>query len=129
MIACEGLHPLLVVGGALARDFLADSADPVQIGEEVYDVLRPGEQRHMAQDDDAVETVVYKCQQATKQPHEIFRRSCGSLAFCVATRTSEGDRWRSKKFKFFCLDLVLCPVNNLFNLPRKFGTMPPDGQT
>ena len=62
MIAGEGLDPLLVCGGALAQDFLAEDADPMHIAEEVHDVFRAGEQRHVAQDDDPVETVVYENQ-------------------------------------------------------------------
>jgi len=31
------------------------------------DVFRPDQQRHISQDDDAVETVIYEGQQATKQ--------------------------------------------------------------
>jgi len=89
MIARKGLHPLVVIGGALAQDFLADGADPVHLAEEVHNVFQAREQRHMAQDDDAVKTVVYESQQAPKPPHEIFHRSSCSLAFCVATRASD----------------------------------------
>jgi len=39
------------------------------------DVLRAREQGQMAEDDDAVETVVYECQQATKPPRKFFYAS------------------------------------------------------
>jgi hypothetical protein len=44
----------------------------------------------MARDDDPIEIVVYECQQIAEQPHEIFHRSSCSLAFCVATKASDG---------------------------------------
>jgi len=78
VIAGEGLNPLVVLDGALAQDILGDGADTVHVTEEVHNVLRPGEQWQMAEDDDAVETVVYECQQAAKQPRKFFHRSSSS---------------------------------------------------
>jgi hypothetical protein len=43
----------------------------------------------MAEDDDAVETVVYECQQAAKQPRKFFHRSSSSLALELASRASD----------------------------------------
>jgi hypothetical protein len=45
----------------------------------------------MAEDDDAVETVVYECQQAAKQPRKFFHRSSSSLALELANK-SMGQR-------------------------------------
>jgi len=44
----------------------------VQIAEEVDDVLRPGQQGDVAENDNAVEAMVYKSQQAAKQRREQF---------------------------------------------------------
>ena len=38
----------------------------MHVTEEVHDVLWPGKQWQVAEDDDAVETVVYQCEQAAK---------------------------------------------------------------
>ena len=52
----------------------------------MHDVLRAREQGQMAEDDDAVETVVYESQQAAEQPRKFFHRSSSSLALEVASR-------------------------------------------
>src|SRR5438270_9672949 len=70
VITGEGVDPLVIFGGTLAQGVLGDGADTVYVAEEVHDVLRAREQRQMAADDDAVETVVYERQQAPKQPGE-----------------------------------------------------------
>ena len=41
MIAGEGVHPTLVVGRALAQDFLADYGNADNLTEEVHHLLRP----------------------------------------------------------------------------------------
>jgi len=46
----------------------------VHVAEEMDDVFRPRQQRQVSLDDDAVETVVYKSQQAAKQLVEEFHR-------------------------------------------------------
>ena len=53
------LHPAVVILGALTQDFFADGLDVVNVAEEMDDVLRAGEQGQMAEDDDAVEAVIY----------------------------------------------------------------------
>ena len=57
--AGKSLHPAVVVIGALTQDFFADGLDLMNVPEEVDDVLRPREQGQMAEDDDAVEAVIY----------------------------------------------------------------------
>ena len=90
MIAGESLDPLVVLGGALAQDLLGNGADAVHVAEEVHDVFRAREQRQMAEDDDTVETVVYECEQAAKQPREFFHRSFCFLALELAPRAWDG---------------------------------------
>ena len=76
MVAGERFHPLLVFAGPLAQGFLGDGVHPVHVAEEMDDVLGPCQQRQVALDDDAVETVVYKSQQAAKQLGELFHGNC-----------------------------------------------------
>ena len=54
------------------------------------------EQGQMAEDDDAVETVVYECEQAPKQPGKLFHRSSPSPALGWHREHGTEDRWRSK---------------------------------
>jgi len=88
-IAGEGIHPPVILGGPLAQDFLGDGSHAVHVTEKVHDVFRPRQQRQVAQDDDAVETVVYQGQQAAKEPDEIFHRSSSSFALASTTRASD----------------------------------------
>jgi len=44
------------------------------VAEEMHDVLGPGQQRQVSLDDDAVETVIYKNQEACKELREGFHR-------------------------------------------------------
>jgi len=75
MVACEGLHPQLVLSGPLGQSLFRDGADSVYIAEEMDDMFRTCQQRQISLDDDAVETVVYKNQQAAEQLAEDFHRS------------------------------------------------------
>jgi hypothetical protein len=79
VIPGEGVHPLLVLAGPLPQDFLGDGSHAMHVTEEMYDVFWPRQQRQMAQDDDPIKTVIYKCQQLSKELDEIFHRS-SSLA-------------------------------------------------
>jgi hypothetical protein len=58
MIACVGLHTVLVVGGALAQDLLADHRNADDLVEEVYHPLGARQSAQVAVYDDAVEAVV-----------------------------------------------------------------------
>ena len=62
MVAGEGLHPTLILIGPFGQGLLGDGINPMHIAEEMDDVLGPRQQRQVALDDDAVETVVYKSQ-------------------------------------------------------------------
>ena len=55
----KSLHPAVVIMGALTQDFFADGLDLVNVAEEVDEVLWAGEQRQMAENDDAVEAEIY----------------------------------------------------------------------
>jgi hypothetical protein len=59
MVASEGLHPMLVVLCSLPQRLLGNGVDAVHVAEEIDDVLGTSEQREIALDDDAIETVVY----------------------------------------------------------------------
>ena len=72
LLAGERLDPFLVVSGSFAQDLLGDRVDPLDVPKEVDDVLRAGQQRQAPLDDDAVETVVYKSQQAAQQTGRRF---------------------------------------------------------
>ena len=67
MIACEGFHPVLIVGGALAQDLPADHGNPNDLMEEVHHPLGPRQPAEVAVYDDAVEAVVDEGQQAAEQ--------------------------------------------------------------
>src|SRR5882762_3407076 len=63
MIAGEGFHPVLVVGGALAQDLLADDRYADHLTEKMHDLLGPREPAEVAVNDNAVEAVVDEGQQ------------------------------------------------------------------
>jgi len=58
-----------------------EGIDPVHVAEEMDDVLGPRPRRQVALDDDAVETRVYKSQQAAEQLAEGSIGLLGALAF------------------------------------------------
>ncbi len=61
-----------VFDGPLPQDFLGDGHAAMHAADEVHDVLWTGQQRQVAEDDDAVETMVCECQQVTKQFPQIL---------------------------------------------------------
>jgi hypothetical protein len=67
MIACEGFHPVLVVGGPLVQDLPADHGNADDLMEEVHHPLGPRQPAEVAVYDDAVEAVVGEGQQAAEQ--------------------------------------------------------------
>ncbi len=75
VIAGEGLDPALIVTGAPREHLLGDRRHPDHLAEEVHDLLGPRQPGQVPMDDNAVETVVYKHQQAAKQLREPFHRS------------------------------------------------------
>jgi hypothetical protein len=58
MITREGLHPVLVVGGALAQNFLAHHWNAEHVMEEVHHLLGPRQGAEIIVNDNAVEAVV-----------------------------------------------------------------------
>ena len=75
MVAGERFHPLLVFVGPLGQGLLGDGTNPLHIAEEVNDVRGTRQQREISLNDDAIKTVVYKNQQASKQLAKRFHRS------------------------------------------------------
>src|SRR3954453_17497733 len=63
----ERIDPAVVFIGPFSQHVLCDRSLLVQIAEEMNNVLRPCQQRNVAQNGNAVETVVYKSQHAAKQ--------------------------------------------------------------
>ena len=72
VVAGKGFHPVLVVGGALAEDFLAQDGDTEELAKEMNDLLRSRQAAQVAVDDDSVEAVVDKEQQPAEKLREPF---------------------------------------------------------
>ncbi len=72
MITREGFHPVLVVGGALAQDFLAHHRNAEHLTEEVHHLLGPRQGAEVTVNDNAVEAVVNKRQEVAEQRGEYF---------------------------------------------------------
>src|ERR1700674_3273870 len=87
LVARERVDPAVVLVGPLAQRLFRDRIRPMNIAEEVHDVLRSRQERHVPEDDHAVEAVVYKHHQAAKQLGEGFHRSPPEV-FVSATRSS-----------------------------------------
>ena len=66
MVAGAGLGPAPVNCGAPGQDFLADHRNTQDLPEEVDHLLRSGQAAQVTVDDDAVETVIDKCQVTPK---------------------------------------------------------------
>src|SRR6266436_2423252 len=75
MIAGEGFHPGLVVGGPLAQDLLADHWNADHLTEEMHNLLRARETAEVDVNDNAVEAVVDKGEQVAEQLSEQFHGS------------------------------------------------------
>jgi hypothetical protein len=67
MIAREGVHPVLVVRGALAEDLLADDRYADHVTEEVHHLLGSRQPAEVTVNDNAVEAVVDEGQQIAEQ--------------------------------------------------------------
>src|SRR5437660_588837 len=67
----------------------------MHVAEEMDDVLGPRQQRQIFLDDDTVETVVYKSQQAAEQLAEGFHRSSPGAGLDTHDHRTEG-RWKSR---------------------------------
>ena len=75
VVASVAFHPSPILQGSLGQDLRRNRILTMHIPEEVNNMLRPRQQRQVALDDDAVETVIYKNQEAFKELREDFHRS------------------------------------------------------
>jgi hypothetical protein len=87
VVAGEGLDPLLVVLRALGQRLLGEGVEAVHIPEEMHDVLGARQEGQVTLNDDAVETVIYKQEQAAKQLGEGLHRPPPRI-LASATRSS-----------------------------------------
>ena len=69
MVAGIGFHPVLVILGALAENFLAHHRKAEDLADKGNHLLRPGKPVQIAVDDDPVETVIYKNEKTAEQPN------------------------------------------------------------
>src|SRR6185295_3894603 len=100
MIAGEGFHPGLVVGGPLAQDLLTDHWNADHLTEEVHNLLRARETAEVAVNDNAVEAVVDKGEQVAEQLSEQFHgnpRMARSRSKNYHARSGQADR-RGQEF-------------------------------
>jgi hypothetical protein len=65
----------------------------VHVAEQVHDVLGPGQQWQIPLDDDAVETVISKNQEALKKLRESFHRSPPPKVWLDTKIICPGGRW------------------------------------
>ena len=75
MIAGVGLDPGLIITGALAENLLVHRREAENLVKEVNHLFGAGQTAQVAIDDDTVETVIYKNQQAAKQLAKQLHRS------------------------------------------------------
>ena len=75
VIAGEGFHPVAIIVGALAEHLFADHRDAQDLADEMDHLFRSGQAAEVAVNDDAVEAVVYKNEQAVEQLCEQLHRS------------------------------------------------------
>jgi hypothetical protein len=80
----EAMWEAFVGSPPLSKRYVVRKAPPMQ------DL---GRESHVALDDDAVETMVYKNQQAAEQVAEDFHRSAPGGG--VTTKSWSADRWKS----------------------------------
>src|SRR6202521_2294898 len=95
VVAGVSFNPILVVVSTSAEHFLVHHRNAQDFAEEVDDLLGPRQTAQVAMDDDAVEAVVYKNQQAGIQLREKFHRSSSSNRF-LTTRSSDRRPVESK---------------------------------
>jgi hypothetical protein len=88
LLTGEGIHPTAVITGALAQNLLRDHTDAMDIAEKMNDVFRARQQWQVSQNDDTVETVIYKSQQAAKQLGKGLHRSLLDV-LVLTTRSSD----------------------------------------
>jgi hypothetical protein len=92
MIASEGLHPVLVIRGPLAKHVLVDHANAQHVAKKVDHLFGTRKAAEISMDDDPIKTVVYKDEQITKE----FRESlhcCTSANDDVRARIAKKMAW------------------------------------
>ena len=93
VVAGVCLHPSSVFLGPLGQGCFGDRILAVHITEEMHDMLRARQHRQVSLDDDAVETVIYKNQEAFKELREGFHRSPPQRVWLVTKIICPGGRW------------------------------------
>ena len=103
MITRERVDPLLVLLRPFGQHVFGDGVHAVHVAEEMHDVLRTGQEGEIALNDDAIETVVYKLEQAAKQLVKGLHRSA-PLMLASATRSSVRRLVETRSFENRHLD-------------------------
>src|ERR1017187_2419045 len=106
MVEGKRLHPCLILIGPPRQNFLADHRLAYHVLKEMNHLPWPGQSAQITVDHHPVKTVVYKEQQAAKQPCECFHRS-PSRVLALTTRSSD-RRPVGANFKYVWL--VFSPV-------------------
>ena len=75
MVSGIGFHPVLIIVSAAAEHFFFHHWDVENLTEKVDHLLGPRQAAEVAMDDDAVEAMVYKNEQAVEQLCEDLHRS------------------------------------------------------
>src|ERR1039457_5733002 len=93
VVAGVAFHPSPIFQRALGQNLGSDGILAVYVAEEMYDVLGPRQQRQVPLDDDAVETVIYKNQEAFKKLRKGFHRSPPLMVWPGTKIMRLGYRW------------------------------------
>jgi hypothetical protein len=75
VVASVAFHPSPVLQGPPGQDLRGDRILTVHVAEKIDDMLGPRQQGQVALNNDAVETVIYKNQEALKELRKGFHRS------------------------------------------------------
>jgi hypothetical protein len=93
VVAGVPFHPSPVFQGAFGQDLRGNGIEAVHVAEEMDDVFGTGQQGQVPLNDDAVETVVYKNQEAGKKLREGFHRSPPQTVWLDTKIICPGGRW------------------------------------
>ena len=94
MIAGKGLDPVLILAGAPAQHLFVDGRNAHDLAEEIDHLLGSCQRAQVAVDDNTVEAVVYKHQQAAEQLGEEFHLSSPRRLRAPMMRPSAAGRLR-----------------------------------
>src|SRR5438552_13264309 len=97
VVAGVAFHPSPIFGSPLGQDLRGDGILAMHVAEEIYDVFGARQQRQVSLDDDAVETVIYKNQEAFKELRESFHRSPPQKIWLDTKIICLGDRWNQPR--------------------------------